>query len=360
MENNFIIQRLYSISKLRKIIFIIYISFLLILFYYKLYRDSFKEEILLGKNTFVKKTKKLQEKLELTTSLLKIYSEIYDYIRNGYTKPRFSDIKKDYSLEPKNYNICICSIAKNENLYAREFVEYYLNLGVDKIFIYDNNDLEGENFDNILNDFIRNKSVEIIDVRGLSSIIIPIYNHCYRKYKDFYDWFGFLDFDEYLFIENKQTLKDYIYSEKFNKCQLIFFNWIIYNDNGLIKYENKSLLKRFTNPVLNYTQGKSFVRGRIKNFALPTVHIPGINIYHFCNSNGDLIYPNNFFVNKFESKPIAYIKHFYTKTIEEFCNKINKHPHYFKNHPEYVSATNSRISFFFQINKKTKEKLNIR
>lgn len=37
------------------------------------------------------------------------------------------------------------TIGKNENKYAREFAQHYKKHGVDKIFIYDNNDVEGEN-----------------------------------------------------------------------------------------------------------------------------------------------------------------------------------------------------------------------
>ena len=84
-------------------------------------------------------------------------------------------------------------------------------MGIDKIFIYDNNDVNGEKFETVIDDFIKNNFVEIIDVRGLSSIQIPIYNYCYRKYNNLYDWIGFLDFDEFLFIENNKTMKNYIY-----------------------------------------------------------------------------------------------------------------------------------------------------
>ena len=37
---------------------------------------------------------------------------------------------------------CIVAIAKNEELYLEEWVKYHFNLGFDKIFICDNNDLD--------------------------------------------------------------------------------------------------------------------------------------------------------------------------------------------------------------------------
>ena len=186
--------------------------------------------------------KNIFEKLMLASTLIKIYSDIYDYSREGYIKPIFSNKIRDYSSNKKKLNICICSIGKNENLYIREFVEYYFKLGIDKIFIYDNNELEGENFNVVLRDYIESKFFEIIDIRGLFAVQIPIYNYCYRKNKDVYDWIGFLDFDDFLFIENKETIKSYLYS-KF----IFFLNIYIYLSLSCIYL----LLKNYFNSVIN-------------------------------------------------------------------------------------------------------------
>ena len=299
-------------------------------------------------------------KIKLVDSLIKIYTDLYDYTRNGYLRPRFSNKTMDYSLPSKKFNICICSVCKNENLYLKEFAEYYIKLGIDKLFIYDNNEINGENIKDILREYTKNNLIEIIDARGLSSIQIPIYNYCYRKYNHMYDWIGFLDIDEYLFIENNQTIKNYLYNQRFKKCQSVFFNWIMYNDNNLIKYENKPLRERFKHQSSKSKEGKSFVRGNIENLAIPTTHLIGINIFHFCNSKGELIYPKSFMSHKFEKNPKAYIKHYYTKTVEEFCNKLKKgNAHFHKNHKQYQSVIKNRIKYFFRLNRKTNEKIYI-
>ena len=51
----------------------------------------------------------------------------------------------------------ICAIAKNENLYLKEWVEYHKNIGINKIFIYDNNGLTSEKY---------NISVYVSDFEG--------------------------------------------------------------------------------------------------------------------------------------------------------------------------------------------------
>lgn len=71
----------------------------------------------------------------------------------------------------KELKVCLCTIGKKENLYASEFVEHYKKIGYDKIFIYDNNDIGDERFENVLNKHIssnlfKSSIIEVIEVKG--------------------------------------------------------------------------------------------------------------------------------------------------------------------------------------------------
>ena len=49
-----------------------------------------------------------------------------------------------------------------------------------------------------------------------------------------------------------------------------------------------------------------------------------------------------------------------SETAEEFCNKITKgNAHFHTHHPEYIGTVKFRIQYFFQLNKKTEEKIHI-
>ena len=100
-----------------------------------------------------------------------MYSNLFEAMRN-YKINGFYNYNKSviehYFRNKKG--VGICSIGRKENLYAKEFVEYYLKLGIKKIIIYDNNDIDGEKFEDVLEQYIKNKYVEIIDVRGFQSI----------------------------------------------------------------------------------------------------------------------------------------------------------------------------------------------
>ena len=92
----------------------------------------------------------------------------------------------------------------------------------------------------------------------------------YEKYKTRCGWFLFFDFDEYLEIffkkNEKLNLKQFLPNQIFSKCESILFNWLIYTDNELIYYDNRTLVERFTTP--NYADRdnkfvKSIVRGNL-------------------------------------------------------------------------------------------------
>jgi len=71
-----------------------------------------------------------------------------------------------YYNKIKLLKVCLCVIGKKENLYANEFVNHYKKIGYDIIFIYDNNDIGDEKFEDVLNDHISSYYVEIINYRG--------------------------------------------------------------------------------------------------------------------------------------------------------------------------------------------------
>lgn len=49
-----------------------------------------------------------------------------------------------------NIRIALCTMGKNENLYVKEFINYYLKLGIDKIIIYDDYDFNSEKISDMI------------------------------------------------------------------------------------------------------------------------------------------------------------------------------------------------------------------
>ena len=87
----------------------------------------------------------------------------------------------------KLLKVCLCIIGKKENRYAKEFVEHYKKIGYNKIFIYDNNEINDEKFEDVIQDEIDEGFASIINYRGFKAKQF----RCYKNNNKSYDWLSF-------------------------------------------------------------------------------------------------------------------------------------------------------------------------
>ena len=66
----------------------------------------------------------------------------------------------------KKTKVCLCAILKDENKYIIHYVEHYKNLGYDHMYIYDNNDINGEKVEDVIKNYINDGYITLIDYRG--------------------------------------------------------------------------------------------------------------------------------------------------------------------------------------------------
>ena len=260
----------------------------------------------------------------------------------------------------KNPKVCICAVAKRENLYIKEYVNYYKDLGYSHIFIYDNNDPDDERFEDVIQDEINSNFVTIIDYRGKKRIQCEAYIDCYEKYNKDYDWLSFFDIDEFLEIKpHAKTIQQFLTNKRYANCDTIKINFLFYSDNELLYYENKPLQERFTTPLYKHGNNafiKSTVRGGLKvNYWSQQcyVHTSAMKC-NTCNSLGRKI-AHNSLTNSPPSFEYARLRHFYTKSTEEYLIKSSR-----GSAGADVRWDNGRKKFkynlYFVYNKRTKEK----
>ena len=262
-----------------------------------------------------------------------------------------------------NDKVAICCIGRKENLYIKEFVEHYKNIEVDKIFIYDNNFGDEERFEDVLQTYIDEGFVDIVNYRDKPLAQLSAYQNCYDLHSQEYDWLGFIDCDEFLFLNKHKTIKDFLSQKKFENFDMIHLNWMCYGDNELIEYDDRTLSERFKNPIEPLTLKKSYnfpendhiksiVRGGLCLMWKGTSHTPFPYRLKCCDCSGKerdgLSWHHPFDYSD------AYIKHYVTKTLEEwYKNKAQRgHPIGDKDYFKHVGI----IDEFFKWNKKTKEK----
>ena len=261
-------------------------------------------------------------------------------------------------------NVAVCCIGRQENRYINEFIEHYLTIGVDKIFLYDNNYNDEEYFQDVIPQELLNNQIEIIDYRNKSICQLNCYQDCYNKHNQEYDWILFIDCDEFLYMNDFDNIKDFLSQDKFNNYQIIHVNWMVYSDNDNILFEDKPLKERFTEPVmpLNWSKTlnipennliKSIIRGGIKDIKwISTPHTP-YSTAKCCNASGKMFRTSSY-LNAFDFTS-AHLKHYTTKTIEEWLDIKTK-----RGFPDGNKNLFKRVNIideFFRTNKVTKEKI---
>ena len=268
------------------------------------------------------------------------------------------DGQNDY-IDKKDIRIALCTMGKEENLYVNEFVEYYIKIGIDHIFIYDDNESDVEKIVN----FIDKKYLDNITIYETKKYNIDnqsiAFTQCYKNNLNKFDWFLMVDMDEFLYIIN-DTLKGYLTKRRFNKCDFIKIHWVYPRNNNLIYYESKPLFERLKPPYEKSNFIKSIIRGNISNLRY-WVHSPYISPKRniTCNNIGKKIYYKEMNFKSLRKINIdkAYIIHFEFKSTEEFINKIKRgYKNWFGNNIE--SFLIKKILFYLKINGASAEKIN--
>ena len=271
--------------------------------------------------------------------------------------------KKKETLEKKKfkYFACFGAIVRQENKYIRDLISYYLRIGFDKFIIGDNNYQNIEKISDVTQDYIKSGILDIIEVFGASFGVSEFFGILYEKYKSKCSWISFFDADEYLRIYSKNkellTIKQYLSNPIFEKCESISINWLMYSDNNLLYYDNRTILERFTSPLYNHRENrlvKSIVRGNLNKLIFSkggSNHVPNKEL-HICNSNGKIIKHYSSFFVKPPLVKYVYLMHYTTKTVEEFIKKIKRGNN--SNTPYNITKM---IKKFFDINNFTLKKL---
>jgi hypothetical protein len=270
-------------------------------------------------------------------------------------------VKIDKKEQEKYYKhfFCFSAMGRLENLYGRELVDYYKDLGVDKFYLADNNDKNAERFSDIFQKEIFDGTVDVIDITGRKKDQTQLYGEIYENFKNDCRWMSFFDFDEFLVITEdgkNLTIPQYLSNPKFENCDVILINWLMYSDNGQVRYENKPMNVRFTDPLYNSDINrfvKSIIKGKLKwnpwDFNV-TPHRPQYQ-QRTCNAQGERLRTFNDVVKPPNLNGI-YIKHFGVRTAEEYIAKVKR------GHPgDLVLYFDERIDNFFHFNNVTEEKV---
>jgi len=240
-------------------------------------------------------------------------------------------------------------MAKDEDLFLKEWIAYHYLLGFEHFIIYDDNSTI--RIETLLYDWIQTGKITVVNINQYRHQN-DIYNHCLKNFGKDFRWIAFLDVDEFVRIQCKgRTLNGNISDQEDIRIFLAEYepyaglgiNWRVFSSNGHENTPREPVISSYLACLGNDIHIKSIVQPAKVSFAA-TPHsfhtIEGefvVNPDHFPISNG-------FPFTSPKTDRIA-VNHYYYKSRECFTRKISR------GNP--INITRSIEEFNKQLSKKT-------
>lgn len=209
----------------------------------------------------------------------------------------------------------LVAIAKDEDHYIDEWIDYHLKLGFDTIFVYQNRwRYRG-------NKAQYKDRVIWFEFDG-DSKQLEAYENFIRFQSNKYDWAAFFDVDEFLCLKKYDSLSQFL--SKFSDCNAIGINWRMFGNSCLRKTDDYSIVKRFV-------WADAFLNQHIKSMLNLARCRSILHTIHFCDPHSFAVSRKENFTsntlktgfihgpfNKNYSDDSVQLNHYYCKTLGEF------------------------------------------
>lgn len=260
----------------------------------------------------------------------KYIPEMSDMSIISNTEWKYNTLYQSYLKNVKDYinpiYTKVVTYFNNNTRYLKEWIEYHLLLGINKIEIYDMSGFDNHDIDTIDISIYRDNIKINNEYKGRFSTKSFI-EACNKSYKedDNIDWVIFLHQYEYLSLIDYDCLTS-------NSSNIIEYPILKYTDSELLYDDNRKCIDRFDdfNETKEY---RMFIKTGIPNF------------------NIEFIEPENYPSFNKEISSIGQILSYPYKTASEYKEYL-----YNKKDINNRKYTPNR---FFELNKKTEEKMNI-
>ena len=225
---------------------------------------------------------------------------------------------------PENF-LGITAIAKNESPYIKEWIEFHKLVGVEKFFIY-NNDDNSDTLKTILAKYIESGEVEYKHIPGR-------FKQC-QSYRDSImcnrnkvAYMAFIDIDEFITPISYDSIPQFLLAleKKINhKFDAVGINWLMHGFNARAVKPDGLVIENYKRCSLDTNENKH-IKSIVNLQSVITADNP-----HYCihklgskivNSKGDEI------IGPFNTPPILediVVNHYWSKSYQEYSEKINR------------------------------------
>ncbi len=227
------------------------------------------------------------------------------------------------TLRESSGYLALCLWCKNENRYLREWIDYHLLLGVDHIFVIDNNsDIP---LANEVSDYIDRGIVTLeTDASVFYRRQCVAYARSITRLHNRFRWLGFFDTDEFVVPKNGQLLPAFL--RNYESCGGLGVFWHCFGSNGHLRRQ-PSVLEAFTKRSASdfgpNTHIKSFVNTEfVAHIAPPNPHCFRYRGGRPCvDENGEPIVGP---MRQPRTSALIQLNHYFLRSAEDWEEKLQR------------------------------------
>ncbi|MDL2272336.1 glycosyltransferase family 92 protein [Desulfovibrio sp. OttesenSCG-928-I05] len=218
------------------------------------------------------------------------------------------------------YYLALCCIAKDEDLYLKEWLTYHALIGVEHFYIYDN--MSRTPIQELLQDFADSSRVTVRRVSG-KAIQRTAYQDCLETFGPSCVWLGFIDVDEFICLREGNDLRALL--PEFEQYGGLSIPWDIFSSSGHDARPDGPLIKNYTQRMSQFPSNihhKSIIRPcrTESNF---TPHTFRYKPENFCVSEDHYPIPGDSPFT-FSMRRRLKINHYYYRSRQDFEEKIKR------------------------------------
>jgi|1048.fasta_scaffold73107_1 hypothetical protein len=219
-----------------------------------------------------------------------------------------------FEFEKDTATAVICAIAKEEQLYIEEWIEYHIHLGFAHIYIYDNDSITSMRY-------LVTKYPSFVTVLPFPGKCqqLNAYHDFLHQFRNKHHWVAYIDVDEFIVLKKHNTIIELL--KTYCHQGALALNWVLFGSNHHQHYQPQPVLERFTRRQIGVNQHIKWIARTddIENMVSPhhgklrygiAVDCHGNQIDGPFNTNG--------------TDDIACIHHYFTKSKEEFMKKCER------------------------------------
>lgn len=241
--------------------------------------------------------------------LYSLFGYVFIFLRSLFTR------RRSY-----RYEVSICAIFQNEGRFLREWVEYHRIIGVDHLYLYNNN--SSDDYKAVLAPYVESGFVTLTDWPERFAQL-KMYEDCWRRHRDESHWIGFIDLDEFVNLQKDDDIKDFL--RRYRRYPGVYLSWREFGTSGRMEEGDGLVTEKYTScwPCLQFA-GKTFINNDYRRFFI-TVHC----FHAYCGripmfpvtDSKTFAYRTEIFFPYVPRHPKAWINHYWSKSYEWFKYK---------------------------------------